>query len=350
MSAPSNVSRSLIPASDAGPPKLDLVICTYNRAADLELCLQAISEQNADPVLWRVTVVDNNCSDDTPDVVDRWVLSGKLPGLTRVLEPRQGLTPARQRGVQDSTADWVAFVDDDCLLAPGWVAAALRFGKDNPEIGAFGGRVEPDWGGPTPAHLAQNGWLFAQQELGEVEKEVESLVGAGVVLNRRVLNLIGWTDQPFLADRTAKGHLSGGDVEISMRLTANGYKLFYVPSLILSHRIAKDRQRLGKSLGLARGLGAGAELVDLMCAPDADEWARRSSVTLRRSILRHAAAIPSVLLRRYSGWDWLIHAAFLSGRHWQNRALRQNEAVRIRLASVCARKAMSDPRQSHLVT
>ena len=333
-----DVSRTAVPASKARAGRLDVVICTYNRAAELELCLQALSAQDADPDLWRVTVVDNNCTDDTPIVVDRWAASAKLPGLVRVVEPRQGLTPARQRGVQGSATDWVAFVDDDCLLAPGWVAAALRFTKDYPEVGAFGGRVQPDYGGPTPEHLVQNGWLFAQQQLGEAEMEVESLVGAGVVLNRRILNRIGWTSQPFLADRTARGHLSGGDVEISMRLSASGYKLFYVPSLTLAHRIAKDRQRLVNCLGLARGLGAGAELVDLMCAPEAEEWLRKSPVKLRHAIFRHAVAIPSILLNRYSGWDWLIHAAFLSGRRWQNRNLCTDQAARSRLASVCARR------------
>ena len=314
---------------------LEVVICTYNRSADLDRCLGALALQGADFALWRVTVIDNNCTDDTPQVVARWAETRLLPGLSRVVETRQGLTPARQRGIGDSRADWVALVDDDCMLAPDWVEEALRFASGNPRAGAFGGRVLPDWGRAPPAHLARNGWLFAEQNLGDEVKEVPSLVGAGVVLNRRALERTGWTAHPILADRTAKGHLSGGDVEISVRLRAAGLKLFYVPTMRIAHRIATERQGLRKSLGLARGLGAGAELVDLMCAPDEARWEQRSRGALRRDIGRHARALGTVLARRWSGWDWLVLAAFLSGRYGQNRKLRRSAGSRLGLAGAC---------------
>ncbi len=323
---------------------LDVVICTYNRAADLDRCLDALGRQQAAEAAdtpWRVTVIDNNCTDGTAEVVEAHRRRGQVPGLARRVEPQQGLTPARQAGARESRAEWIAFVDDDCLVAPDWVAAAVEFARAHPEAGAFGGRVRPDWGleggRAPPAHLSRHAWLFAAQDLGDAPREVESLVGAGVVLNRRALEEVGWIAEPYLADRTGLGHVSGGDVEICFRLAAAGRRLWYVPTLRIDHRVAPGRQRMADLLRLARGLGAGAELVNLMGAPDPEAWPRRAGEALRGELRRHLASTPYVLRRRYPWRDWMIRAAFLAGRRAQHRALSRDEATRSRLGGVWAR-------------
>ncbi len=317
-------------------PTLDVVICTYNRAADLDRCLEALARQRPVSAQWRTTVVDNNSTDRTADIVALRARQGDVPDLARVVEPRQGLTPARQKGLAESSADWVAFVDDDCLVAPDWVAETLRFAATQPSAGAFGGRVVPDFGRTPPGHLTRHAWLFAAQDHGPDVREVENLVGAGLVVNRRALDAVGWTAEPYLADRTGLGHVSGGDVEISFRLTAAGRKLWYVPSLRIDHRIAASRQHMRELLGLARGLGAGAELVNLMGSPEPSRWLPQVETLLRKEIRRHAASTYHVLNGRYPWRDWLIRAAFLAGRHTQQRALRDDPATRGRLGGVWA--------------
>ncbi len=286
---------------------------------------------------WRATVVDNNSTDGTADIVAFHTRQGGVPGLVRIVEPRQGLTHARQRGVAQSSADWVAFVDDDCLLAPEWITEAVCFAAGQPNAGAFGGRVVPDWGRTPPDHLPRHAWLFAAQDHGREIREVESLVGAGVVLNRRALDAVGWTAEPYLADRIGLGHASGGDVEICYRLTAAGRKLWFVPSMRIDHRIAASRQRMPELLGLARGLGAGAELVDLMGSSEPSSWLSRVERTLRSDIRRHLASTYHVVTGRYHWRDWLIRAAFLAGQHTQHRALRRDAGTRTRLGGVWAR-------------
>ncbi len=314
--------------------QLDIVICTYNRAADLQACLAALAAQRGANEGWRVTVVDNNSTDATPGVVAAWAARDSPPGLRRIVERTQGLTPARLRGIRESVADWVAFVDDDCIVAPDWVAEALRFAAAHPEAGAFGGRVLPDWGVPPPPHLKRHGWLFAEQAYGDAPRMVGNLVGAGVVLNRRALAAVGWTRKPYLADRTGVGHVSGGDVEIGCRLAAGGYPLWYAPGLRIDHRVAPARQRMRQLLGLARGLGAGAELVSLMGAPDPEAWPDRVRRQLREEIRRHVASTRYVINGRYPWQDWLIRAAFLAGQRQQHRILSRDAATRKRLGGL----------------
>src|SRR5436189_3059393 len=107
----------------------------------LDATLTALARQQ--PVAagaWSCVVVDNNCTDSTAHVVERHCTEGAIPGLRSVREPIQGLTPARLRGVRSSAAPWIAFVDDDCILEPDWVAEALSFARTYPDVGAFGGR------------------------------------------------------------------------------------------------------------------------------------------------------------------------------------------------------------------
>jgi glycosyltransferase involved in cell wall biosynthesis len=316
---------------------LEVLICTYNRAADLERCLERLGRQRGANAEWSVTVVNNNCTDRTPQVVAEHAALGRVPRLAQIFERVQGLTAARRRGVLESTAEWVAFVDDDCLVAPDWVAEAIEATARHPAAAGFGGRVIPCWGREPPQHLARHGWLFAEQNLGEVEREVESLVGAGIIVNRLALAECGWTAEPYLADRTGLGHASGGDVEICYRITATGRALYYSPLMRIEHVVSAKRQKLRSLLGLARGLGAGAELVNLMGARDPESWTAQAHRVLAEEMRRHWALARYVATGQSAWRDWLIRAAFLSGRRAQHRALSRDAAARRRLGGVWGR-------------
>lgn len=314
--------------------RIDIVICTYNRAADLDRCLRVLRDQTA-PDDWRVTVIDNNSSDATPEIVRSHAAAGGLPSLTRTFEPRPGLTAARQRGVRDSAADWIAFVDDDCLLRPGWVAGALEAARAHPNAGAIGGRVLPYWGRSVPGYLKRNGWLFAHQDFGPAPRAVDSLVGAGLILNRDALGRTGWTAAPLLSDRIGRGFVSGGDVEISLRLRAAGLALRYDPAMTLDHVIARDRQGMGQLLRLAAGLGGGAALASLLTADEFAAWLDGERGEVRSARRRHRQALGHVLRRRYDLQEWRIFRAFLAGRGRQLDAIAAEPGAYRDLAGAC---------------
>jgi len=145
---------------------IGLIICTYNNAALLDRSLTAISKQQiSSHVNCQVLVVDNNCTDETVAVVEKHIQSGKMP-LRMASETKQGLTPARLCGVKKSTGNWIAFVDDDCLLAENWTVQAARFALVHPDCGAFGGRVVLDLEVPPPSFGLKYGYQFAQQDHG----------------------------------------------------------------------------------------------------------------------------------------------------------------------------------------
>jgi hypothetical protein len=235
---------------------IDLVICTYNNAALLDATLDAVSRQRVPrDVDWGVLVVDNNCTDGTREVLERHRSVGR-PRLRTVVEPRQGLTPARVRGVQETRGEWVAFVDDDCLLEEDWVEQAARFAAEHAGCGAFGGQVIPRWEVTPPPYVLKRRYAYACKYHGETPHRRPWLAGAGLVVRREALVACGWLDTQYLEDRTGDSPVSGGDMEITLRVGAM-YELWYNPACRLHHVIPARRMSREYVRGVTRGLGAG---------------------------------------------------------------------------------------------
>lgn len=114
-------------------PMCSVVVCTHNRPAELERCLQGISRITYSN--FEVVVVDNSPDDDrTKALAADW-------NARYVLEPQRGLSRARNRGVLASRGDIVAFIDDDAVPQPEWLGALAAPFRDPNVMGAAGSVV-----------------------------------------------------------------------------------------------------------------------------------------------------------------------------------------------------------------
>ena len=98
------------------PPDLAIIIPHYNDTARLIRCLDALAPQLASDV--ELVVVDNASTHPLDPV------RARFPDLRIVTEPRKGAAHARNRGVEETTAPTLLFIDSDCLPAADWVAMA----------------------------------------------------------------------------------------------------------------------------------------------------------------------------------------------------------------------------------
>src|SRR5262249_23214368 len=72
------------------------------------------------------------------------------PATVRAMhEPRLGLSLARNRGLGEARGPIVAYLDDDAVPRPGWLAALLAPYRD-PHVVAVGGRIVLRFPGPPP--------------------------------------------------------------------------------------------------------------------------------------------------------------------------------------------------------
>ena len=234
---------------------IDIVICTYNNAELLQQTLSALSNQKVSPgISWRVLVVNNNCTDDTEKLVESFQQSANFP-LSMVVETRQGLTPARLCGVRNSFGNWIAFVDDDCLLAENWIEETARFASEHPRCGAFGGKIILDWQETPPPFVLNRRYAYAGKRLGDTPQKRSWLPGAGMVLRRSALEQSGWIENQLLEDRIGQVLVSGGDVEIGMRIYSH-WEIWYAPGLELRHVIPSRRMTREYLRRMVFGLGA----------------------------------------------------------------------------------------------
>jgi glycosyltransferase involved in cell wall biosynthesis len=292
---------------------IDVIICTYNNAPLLDCTLDALRRQRVESdVEWSVLVVNNNCADDTEAVVRRHATDFPVP-LTMAYEPEQGLTPARLRGVRETTAEWVAFVDDDCIVASDWIEGAAAFAREHPSCGGFGSRVILDWEEPPPSYVKRCSWAFAHQDHGLRPQRVQSLAGAGFVVRRRALIATGWVDRRFLADRVGDKLISGGDVEMALRLGAD-HDLWYNPSCCVSHHIPGRRTTLRYLRDVTYGLGSSKLLGDSMLWNGTyPRWVGTSILASRQWAGMAIRQAWRALLGRGGGKDAVINLSFLRG-------------------------------------
>jgi glycosyltransferase involved in cell wall biosynthesis len=244
-----------------GNRDITVAICTHDNADVLDRALRRLARQRITGASWELLVVDNRSSDRTPELLRAWQESGAFPLMRVVREERLGLSHARRTAVNEARSDLIAFIDDDCFLERGWIAAALAFARREPRAGAFGGRVRIRWETPPTDIGRRCEWLLARQELGDVPVKLPPvagvpLVGAGIVIRRAALLESGWIERCHFMGRTGKALTSGDDAEISFRIRSAGWDLWYTPTMKLDHVLAAWRSdpsyltRLHHAVGL----------------------------------------------------------------------------------------------------
>jgi glycosyltransferase involved in cell wall biosynthesis len=118
---------------------ISLVICTRNRAQQLNTCLAYIAALNTS-IPWELIVVDNGSSDSTSHVLRDFARSASFPVII-LNEPMPGLGRTRNRGWRAARGEIIAFTDDDCYVLPDFPDRVLEAFAD-PTMGYCGGRAK----------------------------------------------------------------------------------------------------------------------------------------------------------------------------------------------------------------
>jgi glycosyltransferase involved in cell wall biosynthesis len=114
-------------------PTVSVIIPTYNRAAFLAGAVESARQAGTD---LEIIIVDDASTDDTPEVCK------ELSGIRYIRLPHnQGLAAARNAGVLASSAEFVAFLDDDDLRLPHSIDFQMRALTAAPEAALVYGRV-----------------------------------------------------------------------------------------------------------------------------------------------------------------------------------------------------------------
>ena len=105
---------------------ISVVIPTFNRKDMLSRALLSIFSQSHEPC--EVIVVDNGSNDNTQEM-----LRDEFPQVRLLLEPEQGVSRARNKGICEATGEWIAFLDSDDEWQPDKLEVQTReiLGSEN---------------------------------------------------------------------------------------------------------------------------------------------------------------------------------------------------------------------------
>ncbi len=224
--------------------QLSVIICTWNRQVSLGETLSSLEKsQLPTGTTWEVLIVDNNSTDGTGTLCQRFVEQN--PGRYRyLLEKRQGKSFALNTGVANAKGQILAFTDDDVTLHPEWLAETLRVFETHACAGV-GGKIIAVWDSDKPDWLTSDGPYklrpaIVSFDLGEKLCEMKfPAYGANLSLKKEVFEKHGM----FRTDLgpTFGSEIRGEDNEFCWRLLRTGERLIYAPKAIVFHPVDKHR-------------------------------------------------------------------------------------------------------------
>jgi glycosyltransferase involved in cell wall biosynthesis len=240
-------------------PRISVVLCTRDRPDQLGSCLRFLSRQEYPD--FEVLVVDNAPgTDEARDVAEAWRDGMSLRYL---LEPRPGLSWARNAGTAAAAGEIVAFLDDDEEPDRHWLAGlAAGFGRAR-DVGCVTGMVLParletpaqQWFEDLGGHCKGRDFrpdIFSRRGPQSPLFPLPCFgVGANMAFRREVLEEIGGFDVALGAGTPTLA--SEDTLALTMVLLA-GHRIAYEPAALMRHDHRADMDGLARQL---EGYGVG---------------------------------------------------------------------------------------------
>lgn len=245
--------------------KLSAIICTFNRAPALKRCLESLVHQQEKN--FETIIVDGGSDDKTNQVISFY--KPKLKIKKFIFREKQ-LAKARDLGWRRAQGEYVAWIDDDVIVSPGWSRAIIATLDRHPKIGGVTG--------PTiiPPRLLKNRDIFffyqtkglwgalgkfwenfflegKKYEVGQITKsgawtpgsnfpqslkikglkQVDYLEACNMTLRRALVQKVNGFDYHY----TGVGEWS--ELDLAMRIKKLGYQLVFNPQAKVTHFIAQ---------------------------------------------------------------------------------------------------------------
>ncbi len=219
-----------------------VVICTHNRA---DLVAEAVGAAlpQARACGGEVIVVDNASTDTTPTVL-REVALTHGDAVRIVQEPRLGLSVARNCGLRAARSDVVAYLDDDAVPRPGWLAALVA-PYDDPKVVAVGGRILLRFAGAPPSWLSSDiHSALSAYDLGPTAGPVRyghATYPFGANISFRVAAARAAGGFSSTVGPLGRHQLVHDETDLCYRLEDAGGVVWYTPDAVVDHHVVPER-------------------------------------------------------------------------------------------------------------
>ncbi len=245
--------------------KISIVIATYNRWESLLVTLHSVAAQSLPTELWECVVVNNNSGDRTQQAAEEFAAAHPHLSVKVCFEPRQGLSHARNCGIEQSQGEIIAIIDDDEVINEEFAAAYVTLFEEHPQVASAGGKIIPKYESQRPRWMSHYTELPIANPLDLGEKicpfPAGRIPGGGnMAIRRSALERHGLFDVEL--GRTADRLIGGEESDLFERLARAGEQCWYCPAAVMWHIIPDSKlsldyfDRLTYNIGVSQRLRA----------------------------------------------------------------------------------------------
>ena len=238
LSAEGGASAGSTPAANSDVA-ISTVVCAYTDARKelLDGSIEAVLAQlrQGDQL---VVVIDNN-----DELLER--VSARYGSRATVVPNRneRGICGARNAGIEASTGNVVAFVDDDARIQPDWLER-LRNDYRDPGVTGVGGNAQPVWPVARPPWFpVEFDWVVgcSHRGLPEDPATVRNLLGCNMSFRKNALDSVGGFNSQI--GQVGSGLMRCDETELCIRLgqKSDASRLLLDPAIKVRHWVSEDR-------------------------------------------------------------------------------------------------------------
>jgi len=223
---------------------LTVIICTYNRSKYIGNLLESIAANDLPKSEYEILLVDNNCTDNTREICNAFAAAHPDVQFRYTVEPEQGLSAARNKGIKEAKGDIIVYIDDDALVDTWYLRIIVEYMSVHPEIDAVGGPIVPLYETEEPQWMTcyTKELLCGYLYFGDKERTFpgDRYPGGGNAAYRaNVFEKVGL----FNTDLGRKGDslMGAEEKDIFDKMSSQGMRFMYLPKMILHHIIPQKK-------------------------------------------------------------------------------------------------------------
>ena len=230
-------------------PDVSLCIVSWNVADDLRACLQSLRDQQ-NPPRFETIVVDNASSDETVEMLGR-----DFPEVRLVAnDDNRGFAGGSNQGLRMGAGRYLMLLNPDTILPPDVLATLVAVADAHPEAGIIApkllntdGSLQPScrrfptitaalyrntlFGRLMPRARAASHYIMEDFD-HDVEREVDWVSGACMMVRREALEHVGELDEGF--------PWGSEDVDFCLRMFRADWRVLYTPATAIVHAVGRS--------------------------------------------------------------------------------------------------------------
>lgn len=224
--------------------KFSVIFCTYNREKYIYNAMKSIAEQVFPYTDYEIVLINNNSTDNTESICKQFQKDYPEVEFRYLVETNQGLSYARNRGVEESRGDILVFVDDDATVFDSYMSSIDSFFDAYPQVNACGGPIVPVYEVDKPKWLSH----YTEQLLGGALYEGDKVKpfrngkypgGGNSAFRKDIFVKYGLFNVEL--GRKGTGLIGAEEKDLYDRLTRGNEEFYYLPQMGIHHYIPEKK-------------------------------------------------------------------------------------------------------------